>query len=398
MRIRFKLIFGFGIIAFLVILVGVFTFIQTTQIHDEFHVVEKETAPAIVALGNIKSSIFFVTLEANEYILDPVEEHLEELQEGKEKLGEAILAYEKAEAGEEEEVEQFKRGITKITSLIDEIINLKDSGASMDIMLEKSRMLDEVVEEFSHELEEEIEHDTLQLAESLQAVHDQIQIVNNLTIIIIPSIVIMSIAVAWIFSTSISKSIINLRNITKEIARGNLNARTKVEGNDEISQLASDVNVMADSLSQQKEELIKNEQISALGHVTSRLAHNLKNPLSVVKATIGIIESTSPDSVDKKTQERLNLIKTSIENMLNQIEDILDFVKQKPLELEEVSLSKILSTAIKNIEKPQGVKINLPEKDLMIKCDVAKLQVVFMNMLTNSIEAIEGNNNCQFPE
>ena len=392
MRIRFKLISGFGIIAFLVILIRVFTFIQTTQIHDEFHVVEKETTPAIVALGNIKSSIFFVTLEANEYILDPVEEHLEELQEGKEKLGEAMLAYEKAEGGEEEEeVEQFKQGITKIISSIDEIINLKDSGASMDIMLEKSRMLDEVVEEFSHELEEEIEHDTLQLAESLQAVHDQIQIVNNLTIIIITSIVIISIVVAWIFSTSISKSIINLRNTTKEIARGNLSARTTVEGNDEISQLASDINVMADSLSKQKEELIKNESISALGHVTSRLAHNLKNPLSVIKATIGIIESTSPGSVDKKTTERLNLVKTSIENMLNQIEDILDFVKQKPLELEEVSLSEILNTAIKNIEKPTGSKINLPEKDIMIKCDAAKLQVVFMNMLTNSIEAIEGN-------
>lgn len=387
MRIRFKLISGFGIIAFLVILIGVFTFIQTTQIHDEFHVVEKETAPAIVALGNIKSSIFFVTLEANEYILDPVEEHLEELQEGKEKLGEAILAYEKAE----EEVEQFKRGITKITSLIDEIINLKDSGASMDIMLEKSRMLDEVVEEFSHELEEEIEHDTLQLAESFQAVDDRIHFVNNLTIIIIPSIVIISIVVAWIFSTSISKSIINLRNTTKEIARGNLSARTTVEGNDEISQLASDINVMADSLAKQKEELIKNESISALGHVTSRLAHNLKNPLSVIKATIDIIESTSPGSVDKKTTERLNLVKTSIENMLNQIEDILDFVKQKPLELEEVSLSEILNTAIKNIEKPAGAKINLPEKDIMIKCDEAKLQVVFMNMITNSIEAVEGN-------
>ena len=391
MRIRFKLISGFGIIVFLVIIIGVFTFIQTTQIHHEFDVVEKETTPAIIALANIKSNIFFVTLEANEYILDPVEEHLEELQEGKEKLAEAILAYEKAETEEEEEVEQIKRGITKITSSIDEIINLKDSGASMDILLEKSKMLDEVIEEFSHELEKEIERDTLQLAESHQAVSGQIQVTNNLTIIIIVIIVILSIIVTWIFSTSISKSIINLRNVTKEITRGNLSARTKVEGNDELSQLASDVNVMADSLSQQKEELIKNEKISALGHVTSRLAHNLKNPLSVIKAATSIIESTSPDSVDKKTQERLNLIKTSIENMLNQIEDILDFVKQKPLELKDIPLSEILNTAINNIKKPKGIKINLPEKDIMIKCDEAKLQVVFMNMITNSIEAVEGN-------
>jgi len=116
----------------------------------------------------------------------------------------------------------------------------------------------------------------------------------------------------------------------------------------------------------------------------------LKNPLTVIKATTSIIEST-PDSVDEKTQERLNLIKVSTENMLNQIEDILDFVKQKPLELKETSLSELLITALGNIKKPERIKINLPENDIKIKCDSAKLQVVFMNMMTNSIESIEGD-------
>jgi len=120
------------------------------------------------------------------------------------------------------------------------------------------------------------------------------------------------------------------------------------------------------------------------------LAHNLKNPLTVIKAATSIIEATS-NSVDEKTKERLNLIKVSTENMLNQIEDILDFVKQKPLELNETSLSEILNTAINNIEKPERIKINLPKNGIKIKCDSAKLQVVFMNMMTNSIESIQGD-------
>ena len=212
------------------------------------------------------------------------------------------------------------------------------------------------------------------------------------SIVLLSSIsVLLAIGIGFLISSSISIPLKKLESSAKEIAHGNLNVRTKVKGNDEITQLASEVNVMADSLLQQKEELIKNEQINALGHVTSRLAHNLKNPLAVIKATMGIIESTSSDSVDKKTQERLNLIKTSIENMLNQIEDILDFVKQKPLELKDSSLSEILNTAINNIKKPERIKINLPEKNIMIRCDAAKLQVVFMNMITNSIEAVEGN-------
>jgi signal transduction histidine kinase len=139
-----------------------------------------------------------------------------------------------------------------------------------------------------------------------------------------------------------------------------------------------------------EKEKVKNAKINALGNVTSSLAHNLKNPLSVIKATTSIIEATS-NSVDKKTQERLNLIKVSTENMLNQIEDMLDFVKQKPLELQETSLSEILNIAIDNINKPKRIKINLPENDIKIKCDSAKLQVVFMNLISNSIDSVNGN-------
>jgi len=136
-------------------------------------------------------------------------------------------------------------------------------------------------------------------------------------------------------------------------------------------------------------EKLKNEKINALGNITSSLAHNLKNPLTVIKATTGILQATS-NSVDEKTQQRLNLINTSIENMLNQIEDILDVVKQKPLDLKVASLDEILNIAISNIETPKRIKMDLPQKDIKLKCDVEKLQVVFMNMMTNSIEAIQG--------
>jgi len=391
MKINSKVIFGYLLVALIVGVVGFITFTQIFNLHNEFDEVEQETTPAIIALSAIKSNFFFLLLEVNEYVLDPISEHLEEYEEAKEGLRQAMLSYELAEKEEEEVIEEFNEEIMRVISKSDELINLKNAGTSQEVLIVKIRELDEISEEFSHKHAEEVIRDVAELKESHQDVDNQIQISMSLVIFSVLTSVFFAIIIGWYISRLISKPIINLRNITKEIADGNLSARTKVEGNDELSQLASEVNVMAVSLSQQRVELIKNEKINALGHVTSRLAHNLKNPLSVIKAATGIIESTSPNSVDKKTQQRLNLIKISIENMLNQIEDILDFVKQKPLELKEASLSEILNTAINNIKKPEGIKINLPEKDIMIKCDATKLQVVFMNMITNSIEAVGGN-------
>lgn len=386
MKIRLKLILGFGIITLLVILVGAVTFIQTTQIEHKFHVVVKETTPAIIALGNIKSNIFFVTLEVNEYILDPVEEHLEELQEGKEKLGEAILAYEKAEEGEEEVVESFKRGINKIFSSIDEIINLKDSGASMNILLEKSKMLDEVVEEFSHELEEEIEHDTLQLIQSHQAVEDLIQVTNNLTIFIIVISIILSIMITLIFSTSILKSITNLSNATKEIAKGNFKIKIDVKGTDEISQLSLDVNRMANDLEKQQERLVNAEKLYTIGKLASRLSHDLRNPLAVIKGTIDVMKVTIPE--EDEIHEKLSRMDEAVFRMTHQIKNVLDYVKQKHAKFEKTSVYKILNSVLVDTEIPKNIKIEKIGKDIEITCDSNMMKVVFINLIVNAIQAI----------
>ena len=62
--------------------------------------------------------------------------------------------------------------------------------------------------------------------------------------------------------------------------------------------------------------------------------------------------------------------------MFNQIEDILDFVKQKPLELKEISFSEIENSTINNLEIPERFKINLTNKDNKIWINV-KGQIIF---------------------
>jgi len=76
--------------------------------------------------------------------------------------------------------------------------------------------------------------------------------------------------------------------------------------------------------------------------------------------------------------------------MSNQIEDVLNFVRNKSLDLEVISFSKMLQSTINNVEIPNRVNIHLPENDISLECDHSKLEVVFMNLITNVIQAIEG--------
>jgi len=138
-----------------------------------------------------------------------------------------------------------------------------------------------------------------------------------------------------------------------------------------------------------KKQKQRAEHLAKIGELASSLTHNLRNPLGVISTTVGIIEATSKDSLDEKTLSRLSRITDSATNMSHQIEDVLNFVRNKPLDLEIIPFSKMLQSTINNIEIPERIKVHLPKNDVSIECDHSKLEVVFMNLITNAIQAIE---------
>jgi len=148
-----------------------------------------------------------------------------------------------------------------------------------------------------------------------------------------------------------------------------------------------------DQLEKSNKELQKQtqraENLAKIGELASSLTHNLRNPLGVISSTVKIIEATSKDTLDEKTLSRLARITDSATNMSHQIEEVLNFVRKKPLDIEKISLSNLFQSAINNIEIPERVTIHLPENEISLECDSSKLAVVFMNLITNSIQAIE---------
>lgn len=146
-------------------------------------------------------------------------------------------------------------------------------------------------------------------------------------------------------------------------------------------------------LKKSNEELQKQTQrakhLAKIGGLASSLTHNLRNPLGVIASTVKIIEATSKDTLDEKTLSRLARITDSTTNMSHQIEEVLNFVRKKPLDIEKISLSNLFQSSVNNIEIPERVTIHLPDNEILLECDPPKLEVIFMNLITNSIQAIE---------
>lgn len=191
----------------------------------------------------------------------------------------------------------------------------------------------------------------------------------------------------------LSTSLDSMRQLEQEL-KGNYHALNELRQLQVLfesysEKLSEKTNQLEKSNKELQKQTQRAENLAKIGELASSLTHNLRNPLGVITSTVKIIEVTSKDSLDEKTLSRLSRITNSANNMFQQIEDVLNFVRKKPLDIEKVSLLTLLQSAVNNIETPERVTINLPDNEILLECDFSKLVIVFMNLITNSIQAIE---------
>jgi len=140
---------------------------------------------------------------------------------------------------------------------------------------------------------------------------------------------------------------------------------------------------------------VENEQkinrLTHIGELTSRITHDMRNPLTVIINYSMMIRKNSKNKLDKKSLDQLSLIEAEARKIYHLVEDVLNYVKLPPLKLETHSLHDILKKVIEGMEVSDDVEIHLPKNNPRITCDIDKLEVVFVNLITNAIQAMNGS-------
>jgi signal transduction histidine kinase len=132
--------------------------------------------------------------------------------------------------------------------------------------------------------------------------------------------------------------------------------------------------------------IIKKDKMYTIGEMSSRLAHDLQNPLTIIKNTIELLNLKNPNQ-DKATKESYDRIARSATKMSEQIRGVLDFVRTSNLIMEKTSILDLLKNVIKDLAIPKHSKIILPDKDVDVYGDVKQLETVFSNLILNAIQA-----------
>ena len=133
---------------------------------------------------------------------------------------------------------------------------------------------------------------------------------------------------------------------------------------------------------------LKSEKMVAIGQLASRMAHDIRNPLSIIRVSLENLKLKY--GTDDVKEESFDRVGRSIDRIAHQIDDVLDFVKGSTAELSKVSFSKIISESLDSITIPNNIELILPKNDIEILADKKLFSIALNNLILNGIQAIDG--------
>src|ERR1700733_1507905 len=210
----------------------------------------------------------------------------------------------------------------------------------------------------------------------------------------------------------IVKPVLHLKDVSDQVARGNLEQRADIRTGDEFEELSHAFNRMLRHLVAVQDELRAvntdlDAKVDQLAQVNLRLyemnklkddflatmSHELRTPLNSILGFSDILARS--DNISEKQQRFVRNIQTSGKNLMAMINDLFDLAKiesgRMEIQIVECSLSDLIERQVNSLN-PLAEKKNIdlsfevdPQIPLLVQ-DSVKIQQILDNLLSNAIK------------
>ena len=135
------------------------------------------------------------------------------------------------------------------------------------------------------------------------------------------------------------------------------------------------------------------EKLASMGQLAAGIAHELNNPLGTIVLLADVLKKETPE--DDPKREDLKVIIQETARCKNIVADLLNFSRQQELLTQDVYIPALVEQVLTSIyHQPafEGIKIiqDFDAQIPAIQADPAQLQQVFINLLSNAADAIDG--------
>ncbi len=214
--------------------------------------------------------------------------------------------------------------------------------------------------------------------------------------------VALSIFLSLYLSSIISGPIRKMVTASKQLANGDLDVKVAIKSQDEFGELANTFNSMASALKERDEQLkeytkskiMESERLAIIGQLAANVAHEINNPLQGIVTYSHLLLETMPN--EEWSRGNLEKIVTQANRCRDIIRGLLDFARQRKIEKRLYNVNNVIKECVSLLENQalfQNIQIikKLDPKLPEIVFDPSQVERVFLNIIINAAEAMEGN-------
>lgn len=289
---------------------------------------------------------------------------------------------------------------SKVEKILNEMknIDLKELKSEVDKLFSlKTKDTFKQVEKTISEIktiEQKVNEEKIQTEKNLKESQETVNklatisfIVSSVTTI---SVILITVLVNILTYFFLIKPINQLRLGTEIIGSGNLDYKISIPRRDEFGKLANSFNEMVENIKNLQIQIVAMDRMSSIGQLAGGIAHEINNPLTGVIGQAQILLQKVPK--DNPFYDNLIKIERAAQRCRKIVKALLDFAREKYYsfvssdinslidETLELCMSDLLSNKV-NVVKQYD---KLPQ----IKVSPSHLQQVFMNLITNAMDAM----------